>query len=242
MPVPGPVLSLVRGEPVAVTIVNRSHDEAAIHWHGIELESFPDGVPYWSGTGRTTLPMIAPRDSLTVRFTPPRAGTFIYHSHANEFQQISSGLYGALLVTEPGQTRDPERDKVVLFSDAGPWLSLLKAPPPTMVNGRVEAAPLALKAGVPTRLRLINITSDFVLDVTLLDGETTAQWRILAKDGADLAPNQTTPRSAALQMSAGETYDVEVTAAVGAVLRLKHRKYAFPEEAAPTQYLAVEVK
>jgi FtsP/CotA-like multicopper oxidase with cupredoxin domain len=38
MPVPGPVLSLVRGEPVAVTIVNRSHDEAAIHWHGIELE------------------------------------------------------------------------------------------------------------------------------------------------------------------------------------------------------------
>ena len=64
-------------------------------------------------------------------------------------------------------------------------------------------------------MRLINITSDFVLDLTLLDGETTAQWRVLAKDGADLAPNQTTPRPAVLQMSAGETYDVEVTAGSG---------------------------
>ena len=51
MPVPGPVLSLVRDEPVAVTIVNRSHDEAAIHWHGIELESFPDGVPTGAARG-----------------------------------------------------------------------------------------------------------------------------------------------------------------------------------------------
>ena len=242
MPVPGPVLSLVRDDPVAVTIVNRSHDRAAIHWHGIELESFPDGVPNWSGSGRTTLPLIAPQDSLTVRFTPPRAGTFIYHSHANEMQQISSGLYGALIVTEPGQPRDAERDKIVLFSDAGPWLNFSKPPPPTMVNGRVAAVPLALKAGVPTRIRLINIHSDFILDVTLLDGEKTAQWRVLAKDGADLAPNQTTLQPAVLQMSVGQTYDVEVTAAAGAALRLRHKKYPFSEAYAPTQYLAVEVK
>src|SRR5215218_2124845 len=215
MPVPGPVLSLVRDEPVAVTIVNRSHDKAAIHWHGIELESFPDGVPNWSGAGRTTLPLIASHDSLTVRFTPPRAGTFIYHSHANEMQQISSGLYGALVVTEPGQPRDPERDKIVLFSDGGPWVNFLRPPPPTMVNGRVDAPPLELKAGVPTRLRLINIHSDFVLNLALLDGEGTTQWRVLAKDGAELAASQTTPRPATLQMSAGQTYDVEVTASTG---------------------------
>ena len=242
MPVPGPVLSLVRDQPVAMTIVNRSHDRAAIHWHGIELESFPDGVPNWSGAGRTTLPLIAPHDSLTVRFTPPRAGTFIYHSHSNEMQQISSGLYGALIVTEPDQSRDEERDKIVLFSDGGPWLNFIKPPPPTRVNGRVDAAPLELKAGVPTRLRLINIRSDNILDLTLLDGETTAQWRVLAKDGADLAPNQTTMRSAELQMSPGQTYDVEVTAPAGAKLRLKHRQFALPEKFSPTQYLAVEVK
>ena len=242
MPVPGPVLSLVRGEPVAVTIVNRSHDEAAIHWHGIELESFPDGVPNWSGTGRSTLPMIAPHESLTVRFTPPRAGTFIYHSHSNEYQQISSGLYGALIVTEPGQVRDEKRDKIVLFSDAGPSLSFLKPPAGTLVNGRVEAAPLELEAGVPTRIRLINIRTDFILDLTLLSGETPAQWRVLAKDGADLAANQATSRSAELKMSPGSTYDVEVTAAAGAALRLRYKNSGFSEKAAPTQYLAIDVK
>ncbi|HTE46094.1 MAG TPA: multicopper oxidase domain-containing protein [Gemmatimonadaceae bacterium] len=78
MPVPGPVLELTRGERVAINIVNRSHDKAAIHWHGIELESFPDGVPGWSGAGNHVLPMIAPGDSFTVRFTPTRAGTFMY--------------------------------------------------------------------------------------------------------------------------------------------------------------------
>ena len=242
MPVPGPVLSLVRGEPVAVTIVNDSHDKAAIHWHGIELESFPDGVPNWSGAGRTTLPMIASHESLTVRFTPPRAGTFIYHSHSNEMQQISSGLYGALIVTEPGEPRDVERDKIVLFSDAGPWLNFIKPPPPTMLNGRVDAMPIELRAGVPTRLRLINIQSDFTLDLTLLDGNATMQWRVLAKDGADLAANQTTARPAKLRMTVGQTYDVEVTAAAGGAVRLKYQKDGFPDKAAPAQYLAIEVK
>ena len=177
-----------------------------------------------------------------MRFTPPRAGTFIYHSHANEMQQISSGLYGALIVTEPGRPRDAERDRIVLFSDGGPWLNFFKPPPPTMVNGRVDAVPLELQAGVPTRVRLINIHSDVMLDLTLLAGETTAQWRVLAKDGADLATNQTTLRSAKLRMSPGQTYDVEVTAAAGAELRLKHKMFPFSEAFAPTRYLAVEVK
>jgi len=130
----------------------------------------------------------------------------------------------------------------VLFSDAGPQLNFLKPPPPTMVNGRVVALPLDLKAGVPTRLRLINIRSDISLDLTLLDGETTATWRILAKDGADLAPNQTLTRPAELRLSPGQTYDVEVTAASGAALRLRHRMFGLPEQAAPTQYLRVETK
>ena len=48
----GAVLELTRGERVAITIVNRSHDRAAVHWHGIELESYPDGVAGFSGAGK----------------------------------------------------------------------------------------------------------------------------------------------------------------------------------------------
>jgi FtsP/CotA-like multicopper oxidase with cupredoxin domain len=176
-----------------VTIVNRSHDEAAIHWHGIELESFPDGVPNWSGAGRTTLPMIAPHDSLTVRFTPPRAGTFIYHSHANEMQQISSGLYGALIVTEPGQRASASATRSCCSATRA-VAELRQAAPADDGQRRVgrgaaraegRRADAAAADQHPQRLRS---------RLTLLDGETTAQWRVLAKDGADSQPNQTTPR------------------------------------------------
>ena len=43
--VPGPVLVVERGRPTAVTIENRTPDPTAIHWHGIEIESYYDGVP-----------------------------------------------------------------------------------------------------------------------------------------------------------------------------------------------------
>src|SRR4051812_11285560 len=44
--VPGSALILEKGAPVAITVINQSGiDRAAIHWHGIELESYPDGVP-----------------------------------------------------------------------------------------------------------------------------------------------------------------------------------------------------
>ena len=119
MPVPGPTLVLERGRPVAVTIVNQSDDHAAVHWHGIELESYPDGVPGWSGSGANLLPAIAPHDSITVRWTPPRAGSYMYHSHFREAQQMGSGLYGPIIVVEPGQRFDPEIDKVLFFGTAG---------------------------------------------------------------------------------------------------------------------------
>ena len=38
---------------------------------------------------------IAPGDTFVAEFVPPRAGTFIYHTHANEQLQMGSGLYGA---------------------------------------------------------------------------------------------------------------------------------------------------
>jgi len=39
------------------------------------LESYPDGVPGWSGSDNRILPSVGTGDSITVRFTPPRAGT-----------------------------------------------------------------------------------------------------------------------------------------------------------------------
>jgi FtsP/CotA-like multicopper oxidase with cupredoxin domain len=212
MPVPGPTLVLTRGEPVAVTIVNRSHEPAAVHWHGIELESFPDGVPGWSGEGERILPAIAPGDSLTVRFTPPRAGTFMYHSHFNEGQQIASGLYGPIVVLAPGERWDPATDRVLVFSDAAPFVNFVRDPaPPILINGRLAPPPLELRAGTTYRLRLVNIPAEFDTRVALLDGDVPVRWRLVAKDGATLPAHLATERPAELRFFPGEIHDYTFT-------------------------------
>ena len=221
LPLPGPVLDLVRGERVAATVVNRTHEPLAVHWHGIELESWPDGVPGWSGMGARTLPMIAPGDSLTVRFTPPRAGTFMYHSHANEMRQISSGLYGAIVVSEPEAPRDAAADHVVVVSDGGPLVDFFGASPPAFVNGSARPAPLRLAPGVPNRLRLVNIRTEALTALALHDGDAPATWRVVAKDGAALPAARVRDVPATLRFAPGEIYDVEITPPAGHSLTLR---------------------
>ena len=98
VPVPGPTLALRRGEPVEITLVNHLPEATAIHWHGMELESYYDGVHAWSGAGTRVTPLIEAGGSFTVRFTPPHTGTFMYHTHLHDEHQLTSGMYGALLV------------------------------------------------------------------------------------------------------------------------------------------------
>jgi FtsP/CotA-like multicopper oxidase with cupredoxin domain len=220
--VPGPTLVLKKDEPVAITVVNRSQMPAAVHWHGIELDSYPDGVPGWSGTGSSVLPAIAPNDSLTVRFTPPRAGTFMYHSHFDEFGQIASGLYGSIVVLDRGKHYDGETDRVLVLSDDGPTQNLIRGPfPRALLNGQAQPNPMQLRSGVTYRLRLINIRTDYAATVSIFDDGEPAQWRVIAKDGADLPASQATMRAATLTFAAGEIYDVEFTPTMPGSLTLQ---------------------
>jgi FtsP/CotA-like multicopper oxidase with cupredoxin domain len=218
---PGPLLELVRGERVAVTVVNRTPEPTAVHWHGLEIESIADGVPGWSGAGAHVTPMIAPGDSLTVRFTPPRAGTFMYHAHANEMRQLSSGLYGALVVREPGAPRDPSADHVLVVSDAGPLVGFFGASPAVLVNGSTRPPALRLAAGRTHRLRLVNIRTEAMTTLALADGDGPATWRVVAKDGADLPAARAGGRPASLRFAPGETVDVEVAPRAGQALTLR---------------------
>jgi FtsP/CotA-like multicopper oxidase with cupredoxin domain len=222
MPVPGPMLLLERGKRVAVTIVNQSNEAAAVHWHGIELESYPDGVPGWSGSGKNILPSIAPHDSLTVRWTPPRAGSFMYHSHFNEATQMGSGLYGPIIVVEPGQRFDPETDKVLFFGTAGTGTNPVFGPFPKFVmNGRTQPDAMNLTVGTRYRFRLFNLAGDVPLLVSLSAGESPIMWRAVAKDGYPLPPSQATSRAAVLRFDPGEIYDFEYTPSAPGELALK---------------------
>ena len=195
--------------------MNQSNDHAAVHWHGIELESFPDGVPGWSGSGSRILPSIAPRDSLTVRWTPPRAGSFMYHSHFSEAKQMGSGLYGPIIVVEPGQRFDPETDRILFFGTAGMGVNPVFGPYPSFVmNGKTQPEPMSLKAGTRYRFRLFNLAGDIPTMVSLNAGGTPILWRAIAKDGYPLPPSQAMSRPAVLIFDPGEIYDFEYTPTV----------------------------
>ena len=218
--IPGPPLVLERGKRVEVTIVNRSSQHAAVHWHGIELESYPDGVPGWSGSGKDILPSIAPKDSLTVRWTPPRAGSFMYHSHFNEARQMGGGLYGPIIVLEPGEKYNPETDRTLFFGTAGYIVSFLESAPKVVLNGSARPEPMELKANTKYRFRLFNLAGDNPTMVRLAKDGALVEWRAVAKDGYPLPPSQATARRAELTFDPGEIYDFEFTPATPGDLTL----------------------
>ncbi|MGH7594451.1 MAG: multicopper oxidase domain-containing protein [Gemmatimonadales bacterium] len=203
---PGSTLVLTRGQPTDVVVVNRLHEKAAIHWHGLELESWSDGVPGWSGMDSTrTAPVIQPGDSFVAHLTLARAGTFIYHTHMNDLAQLTAGLYGAIVVLEPGQHFDPETDHVFI----GGWDGPDDAPPQRLLNGDSLPPPLVLRAGVAHRMRFINMSPAGPYPFSLTRDGAVEQWRQLAKDGAELAPNRQIMQPARVLIDVGETYDFE---------------------------------
>ncbi len=200
----GPTIILYRDQPTEITVVNKLGQPTAIHWHGIELESFYDGVPGYGGDSRQMTPPIAPGESFIAHMTPPRAGTYIYHTHWHDIGQLTTGLYGAIIVLEPGQKYDPEHDRVFLVSssDANFLADAL------LVNGLAKPGPTQLRVGEKYRFRFINITpSDDSVVYSLLDGGKPTIWQPLAKDGADLPEFYRKPVDAKQTFAAGETYD-----------------------------------
>ena len=161
--VPGPELRIRQGEPVRIVVSNKLGEDTTVHWHGIRLPNVMDGVP-----GLTQKP-IRSGESFVYEFTPPDAGTFWYHPHADTLQQLGRGLAGALIVEE----REPvavDRDLVWFIQDwrldergriAPGFGNRMEAGMSgrigntVTINGRVTE-PASVKAGERVRLRLVN--------------------------------------------------------------------------------------
>ena len=225
-----PPIVLQRGRPVSIMVVNHLNEPTAVHWHGVELDSYYDGVAGFGGIDRRISPIISPRDSFEARFTPPRAGTFIYHTHANEPVQHRAGLLGALIVVDSalGVPRD---DHTIFLKTARTGLD---AVPVLDVNGQSNPDTIVLHAGQPARLRLISLAllnPNVAVQVTARQDSVSVlrmdsllvQWRPLAKDGADLPEASRTPSRARQTMAMGETYDFELTPERAGTLRIEIR-------------------
>jgi manganese oxidase len=203
--IPAPLLELRRGEPVRLLVKNTMDEFTGVHWHGLEIESYPDGVPNFSGMGAHIMPPIAPGDSFAAEFTPPRSGTFPYHSHLNELRQIGSGMYGAIIVTDG--PRDPTRDHVIVAGGGGVPMFHKSGPAFLLVNGRTFPRPIEMTVGDTNRLRIVSIHSDELLEFRLASDSTVIRWTPLARDGADLPTALRLPELARMEMGPGQTAD-----------------------------------
>lgn len=202
--IPGSLLVLTRGEPTDVVMHNQAREAVAIHWHGIELESWSDGVAGWSGAGAAVAPPVLPGDSFTARLDLVRAGTFMYHTHINDIEQVMQGAIGPLIVLEPGERYDATQDHVYI----GHW----NGDGGLMVNGdSTSGSPLELAAELTHRFRFINIGPANNIRYRILQDTTHMRWLARAKDGADLPTARRTLQPAVQRVAVGETYDFEFT-------------------------------
>jgi FtsP/CotA-like multicopper oxidase with cupredoxin domain len=107
--VPGPSIEASVGDVVVARLVNDLPQATTIHWHGIRVPAEMDG------TDAVQAP-VGPGEDFEYRFVVPDAGTYWYHSHTNETEQLERGLYGAFVVRGPDEpTLDAER--TLLFDD-----------------------------------------------------------------------------------------------------------------------------
>lgn len=204
MTIPGAPIVVTQNEPIAITVVNHASEPTSVHWHGLEIQSYYDGVPGFDGDPTRMLAPIAPHDSFVVLMTPPRAGTFIYHSHFDDIRQQGGGLYGAFVVLPPGTTWDTTHERVIMLGEARDTGAL-------KIDG-VDHPTISMQRGETYRLRFVNITlARPSITITLLRDGTPATWRPVARDGADLPPNQAHSRPARLPITIGETDDILFT-------------------------------
>ena len=108
---PGPTIECVEGDRVRIFVTNKLPEYTTVHWHGVHVPNGMDGV------AGLTQPPIQPGETWVYEFDMTRAGTFMYHPHADGMVQIAMGMMGNIIV----HPQDPaalavDRDFVFLMN------------------------------------------------------------------------------------------------------------------------------
>lgn len=227
---PGTEIRYREGDMFRVLVNNRLTVPTTLHWHGMLVPNYMDGVP-----GVTQLP-IGAGESVLYEYPIRQSGTYWYHSHYN-FQE-QTGMSGPLIVEAKEEPGAYDRDLVVTMSD---WLNqdpegiipqirgeqpaTAAVQPPTgnykfpgnqafnvdinypgyLINGRSSKNPWTqqVRTGDRLRLRLINASTSTFFQVKL-DGH---KMQIIAADGQSVESIDVDN----LVIATAERYDVLVT-------------------------------
>tara|TARA_R110002074_G_scaffold83968_1_gene186572 strand:+ start:576 stop:3101 length:2526 start_codon:yes stop_codon:yes gene_type:complete len=107
--IPGPTLEFTEGEYAVIYVKNEMSVETSVHWHGLLLPNFYDGVPYLN------TPPIEPGHTQKYEFPIKQSGTYWYHSHT--MLQEQSGVYGSIVIQPKEKVLDYDKELVLVLSD-----------------------------------------------------------------------------------------------------------------------------
>ena len=217
--VPGPELRVMQGDRLRVTLVNHLPASTTIHWHGVRVSNAEDGV---AGVTQDAVP---PGATYGYEFVARDAGTFWYHSHQDTANQLTRGLFGALVV-QPRQGPIADRDYALVFHEypghpiISPGLSGLVgyvgqafSGQRVAVNGTSGDLRLQVREGERVRLRLIGALEGEQYGPLMMVAEPLELvavgtcYQIVAIDGGDLnSPQCIGPER--LRLGIGQRYDL----------------------------------
>lgn len=230
--IPGPVIRVTEGDTLRVTLRNELDEPTSIHWHGLHVPNAMDGV-----TG-VTQDGVPPGGSFVYEFVVSHAGTFMYHSHAQDAaKQIDAGLYGPLIVdpqpaaaqatafdreyvmmlsawnvpaASSGDSMDdmPGMESSAAESETDPGASMSMAYNYYTINGKAYPEVPAWETDEGDLIRVRIINISNLVHPMHLHG---MDFKVVAKDGESLPAAQQTVMNT-LPVNAGETYDLVILA------------------------------
>jgi len=191
--VPGPLLRLKFGEPLALRLVNRLAAPTALSFPGLRIANQAAGI------AGLTQEAIAPGGAADIRFTPPDAGFNLYLAEAGAATagQRAAGLFGPIVVEEQTPP-EIDLDAIIVVAD---WPAADGA---TLISAGDAAAPKRLTAapGARVRLRLANASAERLMTIAVAG----AAPLIVAVDGQPSAPFA--PLRNAFPMAAGARFEL----------------------------------
>jgi len=117
-----------------VEVVNQLKVPTSIHWHGLILPNFMDGVPF------VTQDPIPPGKSFRYDFELKQSGTYWMHSHYGLQEQLYNSA--PLIVWTPEERAKADQQVVIMFSDFS------FTPPQQILKGlKEEKQPMSMEKG-----------------------------------------------------------------------------------------------
>jgi len=198
--VPGPTIHVRQGDRLRIILTNHLPAPTTIHWHGVRVPAAMDGTPGFSQ------PAVQPGQSFAYEFTVTEPGTYIYHTHVDDLNQLDRGLYGALVVEPRTPAEHVDRDYLMLISS---WKVFSPTENYFSINGKSYPADktFIVRSGDRVRVRLIDI-SGTEFHTMHLHGH---HFAVVAVDGQAVAPSGRQQMST-VTLGPGEMRDIEFVA------------------------------